>query len=60
MANKYGVYHGEFPCHTCGEIVPSIRLYVENKELTWMCSQKHMSNVSLQPKRKNRQDERKR
>lgn len=56
MASKYTVYHGEFPCHTCGEVVSSLRSYPETKDLTWMCSQKHMSTVSLDIKKKKKKD----
>lgn len=59
MASKYTVYHGKFPCHTCGEEVTSLRSYPETKELTWMCSQKHMSIVSLETKRTKKDYERK-
>lgn len=51
MASKYTVYHGKFPCHTCGEVITSLRSYPETKELTWMCSQKHMSIVSLETRK---------
>jgi hypothetical protein len=49
---KYNVYQGKFPCHTCKEIVNTIRSYPENKEATWMCSQKHLSQVSFIKKSK--------
>jgi hypothetical protein len=53
---KYEIFVGEFPCHTCKEKVPSIRLYPELKELTWMCGQKHVSVVSLISHKKKKQD----
>lgn len=56
MANKYYVTHGQFPCHTCKEVVPSLRFYQETKELTWMCSKQHLSIVSLDVKRKKKRD----
>lgn len=49
---KYNVYQGKFPCHTCREVVSTIRSYPENKEATWMCSQKHLSQVSFIKKSK--------
>lgn len=49
---RYTVYHGEFPCHTCKEVVLSLRSYPEEKELTWMCKSKHISKVSLSTKKK--------
>lgn len=52
---RYNVHNGKFPCHTCGEVVKSIRSYPEEKKLTWLCSQKHLNEVSLQTK-KNKRD----
>lgn len=49
--SKYVVYHGEFPCHTCKVVVTTLRHYIEDKKLTWMCSEKHVSFVSLDTKR---------
>ena len=48
---KYNVYPGEFPCHTCKEVVKSIRSYPGEQLLTWMCSSKHVSEVSLSTKK---------
>lgn len=56
MASKYSITHGEFPCHTCKEVVNSLRFYKETKELTWMCSQKHLTIVSLNVKKKKKKD----
>ena len=58
MANKYKIVEGKFPCHTCKEVVKSLRHYVETKELTWMCSQKHLSRVSLETKKTKKDYER--
>jgi hypothetical protein len=44
---KFKVFEGKFPCHTCREEVTSLRLWVETSDLTWMCSQKHMSKAAL-------------
>ena len=49
---KYTVYHGEFPCHTCKEVVVSLRCYSDTKELTWMCKSKHISTVQLIKKKR--------
>lgn len=49
---RYTVYQGEFPCHTCKQMVFSLRSYPDTKELTWMCKDKHISKVSLAPKSK--------
>lgn len=59
MAGKYNVVHGQFPCHTCKEVVTSLRQYLETKELTWMCSKKHLSSVSLNAKKTKKDYERK-
>lgn len=53
--SKYNIYTGKFKCQQCGADVSSIRSYPENKELTWMCSEKHLSRVNLNVK-KNKKD----
>jgi hypothetical protein len=50
--NKFTVYPGKFTCHTCKEEVLSLRSWIDTMELTWMCSKKHLTKVSLKPKRK--------
>lgn len=55
---KYNVYHGKFQCHECKEEVSTLRSYPETKELTWMCSKKHISRVSLNVKKSKRDYER--
>ena len=55
---KYNIYHGKFPCHTCKAEVTSLRLYAETKELTWMCSEKHISTVNLNTKKTKKDYER--
>ncbi len=49
--SKYTVYSGKFLCHTCKDLVTSLRSYPETKELTWMCKDKHMTRVDLNTKR---------
>lgn len=56
MASKYTIYHGKFPCHTCKEVVSSLRAYTDTKLLTWMCSSRHLSEVSLDVKKKSKKD----
>lgn len=56
MASRYNVVEGQFPCHTCKEVVKSLRHYIEAKELTWMCSSKHLTSVSLETKKKKKRD----
>lgn len=48
---KYNIYPGVFPCHTCQEVVKTIRHYPSDKVLTWMCSHKHITEVSLNTKK---------
>lgn len=50
--SKYTVYTGKFKCQECNADVSSIRSYPEDKLLTWMCKDKHLSQVSLQTKKK--------
>jgi hypothetical protein len=52
---RYNIYHGSFPCHTCKVEVKTLRLYTDDKEMTWMCPDKHVSTVSLKTK-KSRKD----
>jgi hypothetical protein len=48
MSNdKFKVFSGEFPCHTCKEEVLSLRLWLDTANLTWMCSKKHITKVPL-------------
>jgi hypothetical protein len=55
---KYNVYAGKFKCQVCNQEVTSLRSYPEAKELTWMCSEKHMSRVSLNTKKTKKDYER--
>ena len=48
---KYKVHAGSFPCHTCGKEVGTLRSYPDEKLLTWMCPDKHITEVSLQTKK---------
>lgn len=50
--SNYVVYNGKFICHTCKSIVNTLRSYPATKELTWMCSNKHLSRVILAHKSK--------
>lgn len=54
MASKYLIVHGKFPCHTCKEEITSLRFYGETKLATWMCSKKHLTEVSFQTKKSKR------
>ena len=54
--SKYSVVDGKFPCHTCKEVVTSLRHYLETKELTWLCKSGHISKVSLMTVKKTKRD----
>jgi hypothetical protein len=56
---KYTIVQGKFPCHACKEEVHSLRHYIEDQLLTWMCSSKHLSEVSLNT-RKTKEERRER
>jgi len=58
MASRYTVYQGKFICHTCKEEVSSMRHYVAPKNITWLCSQHHLTKVSLQTKKSKKDYER--
>jgi hypothetical protein len=49
---KYNIYHGTFTCHTCKAEVRTLRSYGDEKKLTWMCPDKHLSEVDLNTKKK--------
>ena len=49
---KYNIYHGSFTCHVCKAEVKTLRSYINDKKLTWMCPDKHVSEVDLDTKRK--------
>ena len=43
---------GKFLCQRCKEEVPTLRLWRDTLDLTWQCSKKHVSRVSLAKKTK--------
>lgn len=53
--HSYSVYDGKFVCHSCKAEVRSLRMYAEQKRMTWLCHNRHLSEVSLNTK-KNRKD----
>lgn len=55
---KYNIYQGEFKCQVCGAPVSSLRSYPDTKELTWMCTDKHLSQVDLNTKKSRKDYER--
>jgi hypothetical protein len=47
MSEKFKVFPGKFTCKKCNEEVNVLRLWLETADVTWMCSQKHISKVPL-------------
>jgi hypothetical protein len=47
MSNNFIVFKGKFICHECKEEVFSLRLWKDTANITWICSQKHISRVPL-------------
>lgn len=48
---KYNIYPGTFPCHTCELESKTIRSYPGMRMLSWMCPNKHLTEVSLETKK---------
>jgi hypothetical protein len=46
MAN-YSIYPGKFLCKTCKKEVKTMRVYVDTGMASWMCSDKHLSEIML-------------
>jgi hypothetical protein len=57
--HRYTIYQGSFICHECKSLVSSMRFYEETKLMTWMCREKHLSQVSLMTRKKKADYERK-
>ena len=47
MSEKFKIFPGKFICKKCNEEVNSLRLWLDSADVTWMCSQKHISKVPL-------------
>jgi hypothetical protein len=45
--SRYTIFEGKFPCKTCKEEVKTMRVYADTGMSSWMCSQKHLSEVEL-------------
>jgi hypothetical protein len=41
------IVEGKFPCKTCKKEVKTIRVYTSTGMASWMCSEKHLSEVQL-------------
>ena len=52
MSERFSIFNGQFYCQKCNEIVDTSRLWTETKDVTWMCSKKHISKVSMISKTK--------
>jgi hypothetical protein len=57
--SRYSVYEGSFSCHTCKIEVRSLRSYGEQKKLTWVCRNGHLTSVNLNTKKSKKDYERK-
>ncbi|MEY3311894.1 MAG: hypothetical protein RL348_1237 [Bacteroidota bacterium] len=44
---RYSKYNGQFFCQKCSQVVNEARFYRSSFDLTWMCSDKHLSKVNL-------------
>jgi hypothetical protein len=47
MPEQFKIFSGKFMCQKCNEEVNSLRLWLDSADVTWMCSQKHISKVQL-------------
>lgn len=57
MSNKdFTVFSGKFICKNCHKDVLSARFWLASGEVTWMCSDKHLSKVGLVPQKKKKKD----
>ena len=45
--DKYSIYEGKFPCKTCKKEVKTIRVYKATGMASWMCPDKHLTEVEL-------------
>jgi deoxycytidylate deaminase len=45
--DKYTIYEGRFPCKTCKKEVKTMRVYSLTGSASWMCPDKHLSEVEL-------------
>ena len=45
--DKYTVYEGKFPCKVCKIEVLRMRFYKDTGMASWMCKDKHLSEVEI-------------
>jgi len=56
VASKYEIISGKFFCGTCENTSDTARLYTETKRLTWLCKEKHLTEINLKPEKKTKKD----
>lgn len=49
-------FTGEFICKTCKATSKSARFWYASAEVSWICSEKHISKVGLKPAKKKKKD----
>jgi len=47
MSNKFSILEGKFICKFCKREVKTVRVYMDTGKATWMCSEKHLSEIKL-------------
>lgn len=52
MSKNFLVFGGSFHCQKCNEEVKTMRLWDNTLDLTWQCSNKHISRVNIAKKRR--------
>jgi hypothetical protein len=53
---KFSHVPGKFICQKCKQDVTAARFWYESGDVTWMCSNKHISKVELVAKKKKKKD----
>jgi hypothetical protein len=56
---SYSTYEGKFVCHSCRAEVRSLRMYYDQKKITWLCHNRHLSEVNLNTRKYKKDYERK-
>ena len=53
---KFLSIDGKFICQKCKEDIVVARFWYESGDVTWMCSNRHISKVGLDAKKKKKKD----
>ena len=53
---KFRSIVGQFICQKCKEDLIAARFWYDSGDVTWICSNKHISRVELLPKKKKKKD----